>query len=271
MNRRNFLVLAAAGIVNACTPSILKKRKPIETTSDEQNYNPSELFSLLEKNGLKPARTPIISNNPNAKTIILIEDEDHRKSTVKILNKLEKIKQITKKNLLVGLEGWCGKEIDKKRGKRVLIANNNLIKILVDDYSNQFEIIGLENEDLQLEFVNMVIAIYYFKFTIDKTDIKTSQNMLEYHLKVFYDASTNEKMQEIAKKQFKKYKNQINKSNPFKMLFGDIAIRRDYYSTKKSIAKTKDIGIIIYGSSHTQNITQHLKNELNNNFNLYII
>jgi len=111
---------------------------------DAKNLSPSELYELLQKSAYFYPTKFIPSQDPDAKTILLI-GENHLDALVgwRELDILREKLGID----LVELEGWCGKDADDKRGVEVFNADTRLIRKLID--SKHFQMVGLEQEDFQ--------------------------------------------------------------------------------------------------------------------------
>lgn len=118
---------------------------------------PEALFTdVLKQSGFKASRPPIISEDPDAPIFIILEDEHGSPKTER--SKLELLRLKYGINF-VGIEGWAGEKIDRKRGYQVLNAETELIKVLTSD--NNYQILGLEEEKLQDLTLKLIITQRY--------------------------------------------------------------------------------------------------------------
>ena len=193
------------------------------------------------------------------------------------MQNLIKLREILPSNTILGLEGWCGKEIDDKRKKRYTIANNVLIDNLLINYNLQFNLIGLEDEILQIEASRREIAWRYYEGYIKKRNTSEHFNHIRYYVSGVYNISLTDQILEKAKEIYERYKSELlTYNNPQQIVLGQIAYSRDKYAIEKLSLELKNkkikLGVIVYGSYHMYNIIEHLKEEYGNNgFSLIVI
>ncbi len=159
--RRGIIKTIAAGI----TASVIGlKGSPSITEASNQSYiDPKILYrELLKIPEVKPKNNPIFSGNPDAPIIILVQDQHKGEDTIqgwrREFTQLELLR--TKFGLnFVGIEGWAGHEVDRKRKRVLLHAEDGLIKRLMNN--KNYETIGLEDNFLQVRFLEMAHRLPY--------------------------------------------------------------------------------------------------------------
>lgn len=180
-SRRGFvkkLGLATAGVFAFGTKVIAPGSHPAYRID-----NSIKLFEEIAKRPqLKPVRNPIFSVNANAPAIILIGDEDHANSLVKHAQ-LELLRKIFGLNF-VGIEGWAGHEVDKKRGRQILNAAVDLIKELLKN--KDYRVVGLEDENAQTPASELETLSLYGNLSVHAKELsdglmnhKMPQNVIE--------------------------------------------------------------------------------------------
>jgi hypothetical protein len=145
---------------------------------------------LLEKlrtiEGIKITRDPLLIADPKAPTIILVEDWWHGFPEVE-----ESVLKLLRKELgvsFVGFEGWAGADVDRKRGRTILNAEEKLIETFWKDAD--YTCIGLEEPQLQLDALRLVCAReYFFAQQCDERMKKTKVKTLIPILKNMRDSS----------------------------------------------------------------------------------
>ncbi|MBI2657888.1 hypothetical protein HYX08_04300 [Candidatus Woesearchaeota archaeon] len=159
--RRGILKSIAAGMA----ASVIGL-KGMTTSAEARNtpyIEPKTIYrELLKIPELKPENNPIFSSNPNTPTIILIQDfhrfADPKQGWEREFRQLELLR--TKFGInFVGIEGWAGHEIDKKRGFVFLNAEEMLIEKIMHDPN--YEVIGLENEEFQVHTFEVEMSLDY--------------------------------------------------------------------------------------------------------------
>lgn len=165
MERREFLSELLDRTTGATTLGILLSAlvsQGCKDTADKVNSQvspPESLYSLIEsgkitpealftdvlkQSGFKASRPPIISEDPDAPIFIILEDEHGSPKTER--SKLELLRLKYGINF-VGIEGWAGEEVDKKRGYQVLNGESTLVEQLLSN--KDYQVLGLEEETLQ--------------------------------------------------------------------------------------------------------------------------
>ena len=145
-SRRGFLKTAAAtaaGVFAFGTRAFAQEKK--------EDIDARKLFEEISKiPQLKPVRPPIFSNRAGSLTIIIVEDIHGGKAidegwSIEYVQ-VELLRQ--KFGLsLVGIEGWAGHEVDKKRGVRILNGETILVGTLINN--KNYNLVGLEDENAQ--------------------------------------------------------------------------------------------------------------------------
>ena len=146
--RRGFINTIAAGFSSI----FVLKNRGATASENQKQFSAKQLYLELQKiPSLKPEINPIFSENPTAPLIILLQDvhgdEDKITGWRTEYNQLEELRNRFEYNF-VGIEGWAGHEIDKKRGRLFLNAEKLLIKALMNN--ENYEVVGLEDEFLQI-------------------------------------------------------------------------------------------------------------------------
>ncbi len=165
IGRRGFLKWLGFGAMTSAT-AMAKPLKEMqgENKIDYKKMTGQELYDALSQHPdlyFKPTRS-VISNNPKAPVIIILEDV-HGSPTIE-LGKLTLLERFFGFNF-VGLEGWAGHEIDKKRGYRLLNAEVKLIEFLINH--KDYIVVGLEDENLQiytLALIRRLVEDFFVNF-----------------------------------------------------------------------------------------------------------
>lgn len=215
--------------------------------SNENDINSQNIYEKLKSfKQFKEIRF-LKSNNIFNPTIIILGDKH---SNLDNLDNLIKIREIITNKILLGLEGWCGNEIDKKRKRLILNANNILTKKLLDKFHNDFYLFGIENEELQNEFNNRDQATNYYilkllmgeinrkypslsfpdnlnnfkqikkviqndsKFKDHLYWLEFYRNHILYFVKIIIQKNDEESIFNFAKQQYQIFKPQLDKYNP---------------------------------------------------------
>lgn len=104
---------------------------------------------------LKLAREPVLSPKAGAPIVIIVEDVhggDDKKEGWKVEQlQLELIRRHMGINF-VGIEGWAGHEVDRKKGKQILNGEEQLVRYLIKN--KDYVVVGLEDGKLQSLILN---------------------------------------------------------------------------------------------------------------------
>lgn len=104
---------------------------------------------------------PVLSSNPKASTLILVEDKSHAAYDAKL-------KQLERLAARYGLnhfwvEGWAGEAADKERGQKILSGDIKMLKILFEKSAKgEVSLEPLEEAKIQEAALKMM-ALYYYK------------------------------------------------------------------------------------------------------------
>ncbi len=143
ISRRGFLKIggmAAAGVAAFGAKSFA-----------QENIDVRKLYEGISKiPQLNPASISFMPQTPDSPIIIIIEDIHGGRAAdegwTKEYVKLELLRRNFGLNF-VGIEGWAGYDVDKKRGIRVLNGEDILIEVLIKN--KNYNVIGLEDENAQ--------------------------------------------------------------------------------------------------------------------------
>ncbi len=123
----------------------------------QERIDPRKLFDeILRNRYFQPARVARVSNNPQAITIILVEDV-HGSWSIEYAQLLLLYKKFGLN--FVGIEGWAGSEVDRIRGAIMLNAEKVLIEVLLKN--KNFRLIGLEDENAQRWNYFVILEDFY--------------------------------------------------------------------------------------------------------------
>jgi hypothetical protein len=162
VSRRTILegatAMAAAAIVFKTFPLLAQISKP-KKNAVKAKVDAKDLFQrIIAEPSLEVEGNPIYSSSPNARIIILVPDTEHDSPLSQINGNVFNLR--TKFGLnFVGVEGWAGPEVDKKRGYQLLNGPRKFIRHILQN--KQFQVIGLEDSFLQ-DFTLKAIFIFYF-------------------------------------------------------------------------------------------------------------
>ncbi|MAE42658.1 hypothetical protein CMO93_02715 [Candidatus Woesearchaeota archaeon] len=162
ISRRTFLKQATAAGVIAASPFGGAK-------ASGRFFTGREWINKLNSIGLRSIKSPWLSNNPKAPTIIMLEDVHGSPQ-----EEWDQIRLLyTKANVvLFGVEGWAGHEIDRSRGRRVLNAEVELVKILLKyERKGSFQVIGLEDVNLQFVSLERHFAVYSYFINVARDQL----------------------------------------------------------------------------------------------------
>ncbi|MBW2970447.1 hypothetical protein KY319_04970 [Candidatus Woesearchaeota archaeon] len=161
-------------------PSILMPSSPViqprqSTSIIAPIVNAESFANSMRKHGW---RIRVLKSTPDKPTIIIKEDEHGTPEfELKFVNQA-----FTEHNInLLAIEGWAGYEQDAERGRTVLNAEEDFIKIMLQDL--RFHKEGLENAELQEEALKMCIfqTLQYItsQLKIFETDITQYQKQIK--------------------------------------------------------------------------------------------
>ena len=199
----------------------------------------------------------------------------------------------------VGLEGWAGHQTDKERGHRYLNAEEETIAALIDD--KKFQTIPLENPEQQIDTLKTVIAIYTIyiwlytelkdHFGLDKHKEATYENygynldiLMKKFKKLLPGGITNldklaQEYQERLEIDFDKMRVQPGESkdeyyrrvyiqqiklhkNLDKITNEPRSITGAKLFTKSLKTNKRHIGVMLFGSAHSQKLVEELQKNL---------
>lgn len=157
--RREFLkTLLGAGLsVPALASPVFAQQRPMARVH--------ELLRIFSKYPeLKLAREPVLSPKAGAPIVVIVEDihggDDKEEGWKVELLQLELIRRYANINF-VGIEGWAGPEVDRKRGRQILNGEEQLIRHLIKN--KNYVVVGLEDEKFQSLILN---ANVFAEFTL---------------------------------------------------------------------------------------------------------
>lgn len=144
-----------------------------------ESLSPQQLYEELKESPFFYPTKFIEAKSPTAKTVILLGDNHTQPSST--FRQLQILSNLGIRD--VGIEGWCGKETDEKRGARILNANIDLINKLLQ--SSKFNIVGVEDPKYQdilklyglLEAFNM--DVHYAEDAVDRAAQKNREKQIQ--------------------------------------------------------------------------------------------
>lgn len=159
--RRGFLKKLGSAATAAVLSAHAAERRFAAQTKKPRDFK--GLYAALSK--MKGMRIGKTVQNPGAtKTVILYKDI-HGGELPYGWKINYKLLEAMRKNLgieTVGIEGWAGHDVDKKRGFMLLNAEEDLIRQLVRN--RKYKVIGLEEEKLQEAVLNEILWDHYIGF-----------------------------------------------------------------------------------------------------------
>ena len=183
-SRRDFLkktIKTGIGAAITTSPFLSKAAKAdIIFTETEKNFSNLDIMDELRKYPeLKPVRVgnlllgdeekmpPIYySNSRNSKLFIIVQDEhmgeDEKYGYKPELKQLQIIDDVLKnkfkKDYIIGIEGWAGFDIDKKRGKEIFNGEEEMVRNIIRNLKYSpllIRTVGLEEENLQIKALSI--------------------------------------------------------------------------------------------------------------------
>ena len=129
------------------------------TTTLKEKLDPELVYFALNSTPFLETELPIFAEDPNSPIFIILGDIHGSPEIEK--TKLEKLKTCLGIDF-VGVEGWAGHEVDQKRGYRCLNGEEELITDLLED--DRFQVVGLEDPEMQIEALAAVLAQEYIVY-----------------------------------------------------------------------------------------------------------
>lgn len=260
-----------------------KVSRKAEALEQIRNLRGMELYeAFTENNYLEPVREPVLSENPNAPTIVIVGDTHG--SPTEEYTQLMHLRDEFGINF-VGLEGWAGIDADKERGYSFLNAEEKLVKKLIDD-NHGLNLVGLETITTQEEVVFKLTAYYLLNIYLESEggNVKNlvvetedesisaakrkNNEILEGVKSIFIELHlpfTQEGIDELSKEIYEKYggnyQNDKERAEELfeKFVVGQRSIEAARIFTKAMQDQKIDRAVIVIGSAHIDLLTEELQ------------